>query len=125
MQSIVRVEHSKQRPYLTVSVETVRDCSISFEVRGFLLFLLAKADDWRIRPEALAKECDKHPSTIYRMLNKLIEAGYVKREDIKRRKGNGYQFSCEQVSFYTVYEDKQARTLPNVKKAGLYGPVPF
>jgi DNA-binding transcriptional ArsR family regulator len=113
---IVRVEHCKDRPYLTVAKETVRDHEVSFEARGFLMFLLAKSDDWRIRPEQLAEECGLHRATVYRLLKKLIGAGYVRRVDIKRRKDNGTIY--EQASLYTVFEDR--------KQAELYDePVPF
>ena len=104
MQSIIRVEHSKDRPYLTVSTETVRDHGVSFAARGFLMFLLAKPDDWRIRPKQLAEECGVHFTTVYDLLNKLIEAGYVSRETIVRRKVDG---TFDSGSVYTVYEDKR------------------
>lgn len=67
MRSIIRVEHGRDRPYLTVSKATVRDHAASFEARGFLMFLLAKPDDWQLRPEQLAEECDRSRSTIYRL----------------------------------------------------------
>jgi hypothetical protein len=108
MQSIIRVEHSKERPYLTVSTETVRDHEVSFEARGFLMFLLAKSDDWRVRPEQLATECGLHRSTIYRMLDVLIKAGYIQRETIVRHRADG---TFDSGSLYTVYEDKRRGNL--------------
>lgn len=115
MRSIIRVQHDADCPYLTVSKATVRDHYVSFEARGFLMFLLAKPDDWQIRPEQLAEECGLHRATIYRLLRKLISAGYVRREDIQRRKPDG---TFDSAALYTVFEDR--------KMAELYDlPVPF
>jgi hypothetical protein len=105
VRSIVRVEHDKDRPFLVVSKATVQDNSLTFEARGFLLYLLSKPDDWQIRTDHLSKETGLHRATIYRMLQKLIESGYVRRVLIKRRKPNGTIF--ESVSLYTVYESKR------------------
>jgi DNA-binding MarR family transcriptional regulator len=110
MRTIIRKVHNKDSPYLTVSKETVRDHSISFEARGFLMFLLAKPDDWQTRPEQLAEECKLHRTTIFRLLRKLIQGGYVKREEIRRRRDDGrYECGC----LYTVFEDKKDGELYN------------
>jgi DNA-binding MarR family transcriptional regulator len=109
---IVRVEHDKDRPYLTVSKGTVRDHSVSFEARGFLMFLLAKPDDWQMRPEELAEECGSSRSTVYRLLRCLIKAGYVRRDDIKRRKPDG---TFDSAALYTVFEDKNTAALYDEK----------
>ena len=115
MRSIIRVQHDKDRPYLQVSKETLRDNEVSFEARGFLCFLLAKPDDWRIRPEQLAEECGLHRTTIFRLLNRLIEADYVKRDEIRRRRADG-KFECG--SLYTVFEDRKQKALYDL-------PIPF
>lgn len=113
--SIVRVEHEKDRPYLVVAKDTVRDHTVPFDARGFLCFLLAKPDDWQVRPEEIARECGLHFTTIYKLLRKLIQAGYVHRDLIARRKPNG---TFDSVSLYTVFEDR--------KVADLYGSkIPF
>jgi DNA-binding transcriptional ArsR family regulator len=113
--SIIRVEHDKDKPYLVVSKETVRDHAVCWEARGFLMFLLAKPDDWQMRPEQLAEECGSSRSTVYRLLAKLIKAGYVRRDDIRRRKPDG---TFDSAALYTVFEDR--------KVAELYGEkIPF
>lgn len=115
MTSIIRVEHGKDCPYLAVSKATIRDHAVSFEGRGFLMFLLAKADDWRIRPEQLAEETELHRSTVYRILARLISAGYVRRDVITRRKPDG---RFDSAAIYTVFEDR--------KLAEIYGEkIPF
>jgi DNA-binding MarR family transcriptional regulator len=103
LHSIIRVEHDKNNPFVIVSTELIRDKLLSFEARGFLIFLLAKPDEWRIRPEALAKECGLHFTTIYRLIKVLIKSGYISREIITRRTPEG-RFTSG--SLYTVYEKR-------------------
>jgi DNA-binding transcriptional ArsR family regulator len=108
MQTVYRNVYDKDDPYLKVSKKTVRDREVSFEARGFLMFLLAKPDDWQIRPEEIARECGLHRATVYRLLKKLREAGYVQREDIKRRKLDG---TFDSACLYTVFESKSTAEL--------------
>jgi Mn-dependent DtxR family transcriptional regulator len=75
------------------------------------MYLLAKPDDWRIRPKQLADECGVHFTTIYDLLTKLIKAGYVKRDTIIRQKPNG---TFDSGSIYTVYEDKRRGNLDRI-----------
>jgi hypothetical protein len=115
MISIVRVEHNKDCPFLVVAKETVRDKALSFEARGFLVFLLAKPDDWTIRADVLAEECGLHRVTVYRLLKKLIEKGYVRRDVLTRRKPDG---RFDSAALYTVFETRET--------AELYGEkIPF
>jgi predicted transcriptional regulator len=118
MRCIVRVQHDKDCPYLMVSKTTVQDTSISFEARGFLAFLLSKPDDWRIRPEELAKETKLNRATIYRLIKKLREAGYINRVDIIKRNDSGTIYTS--TSIYTVYENKR-----DAKKDEVLDNVPF
>lgn len=100
------MEHDKEHPFVIVSTDTIRDHSISFEARGFFIFLLAKPDEWRIRPAQLATECKMHVATIYRLLNVLIKAGYVERQIMTRRKDTG---RFDSGSIYTVHEKRLER----------------
>jgi predicted transcriptional regulator len=111
LRTIIRVNHNADNPFLTVSKETIRDTNLDFDSLGFLIYLLAKPDDWRVRPDQLAKERHIGRVTVYRHLLKLIEAGYVLRKDIRVRESSG---RFKQTSIYTVYENKQDRTLENV-----------
>jgi predicted transcriptional regulator len=70
-----------------------------------LVFLLDKPDNWRIRPEAMAKELNVGVATVYRILDRLITSGYVHREVIRRNKNGTYQCGA----LYTVFEDKNER----------------
>ena len=111
MPNIIRVSHNKENPYMMVSKETVNYKGLDFQSLGLLMVLLSKPDTWRIRPERLAEERGISTPCIHRGLNKLIEAGYVVRDDIRIRQPNG-QF--KRAVQYTVFEDKAqaVRTTP-------------
>jgi len=103
MMNIIRVDHSKENPYLQVCRKTIRDKKLDLQAKGLLVFLLDKPDDWRVRPDALAKELGLCEKTIYTIINRLIKADYVHRE-VQRRKVDGkYQSG----SIIVVFEDKE------------------
>ena len=103
--TIIRVDHSRENPFLQLSRKTVRDRGLTWEELGFLAFLLDKPSNWRVRPEEIAKERGISRATVYNLLNKLIAKGYVHREVI-RRKANG---RFESGSITIVFEDKEYR----------------
>jgi len=99
--TVIRVEHDRERPYVMIAKSTLSDRDLSFEQRGLLAFLLTKPDDWRVRPEHLAEESGVSRATIYRLLQGLRKAGYVRREDVVSRKPDG---TFSSMSFYLVFE---------------------
>ena len=102
MPRIIRVVH-KERPFLMIDKETIRDLAPDLQALGLLVVLLAKPDDWRIRPEQLAQELKASKRSVYRVLSRLITSGFVVREDLIRRLENG---TFERRCCYTVYEDR-------------------
>jgi predicted transcriptional regulator len=113
--AIVRVTHDKENPFVVLSKSTVKDNSLSWDMLGLLVYLLAKPDNWQVRVDHLAAERGQHPATIYRLLRKLRDAGFVRRTDIVRRKPDG---RFDQACLYDVFESRES--------AELLGPkVPF
>ena len=106
MPTIIRVEHTKDKPYVLVSRQMIKDLSMDMQSKGFLVFLLSKPDNWKVRPKQLATEIKESAATVYRILNKLIKAGYVHRELIRAQLSNG-QFKT--ASIYCVFEEKDER----------------
>lgn len=43
---IIRIEHDRDRPYVTLSKSLTEDRRLSFTLRGILAYLLGKRDDW-------------------------------------------------------------------------------
>lgn len=105
MENIIKVDHSRENPYLMVCRKTVRDAGLDLQAKGLLVFLLDKPVDWKVRPDALAKELEVGQATIYRVLNRLIAAGYVHRELVRRKRDGRFQTGA----IYVVFEDKDYR----------------
>lgn len=70
-----------------------------------MIFLLDKPDDWRIRPDALAKELKVGRDTVYRLLKRLIDAGYIHRDLIKRNHEGKFQTGA----VYIIFEESDER----------------
>jgi len=102
VENIITVDHSKENPYLMICRKTIKDVDLDLQAKGLLVFLLDKPKDWRVRPDDLAKELKIGEATIYRILNRLIKAGYVHRELIKRTRDGKFQTGA----IYTIFEDK-------------------
>ena len=102
--------HSKVASnYTTISNALLCDETISFEARGMLAYLLSKPQTWQVKVTDLlrAGKCGK--ALIYRILNELISAGYVRT--VRRRDSSG---AFEQME-YEVY-GSPLTDLPDVAK---------
>jgi len=106
METIVRVDHSRENPFLQLSRKTIRDKSLSFDELGFLTYLLDKPGDWHFRADQIAKERGIGKDVIYRLLNRLIAKGFAHREVQRRKKADG---RFEAGSFVIVFEDREYR----------------
>ncbi len=82
---------------------TIRDLASDLQALGLLVVILAKPDTWRVRPEELATELQASKAKTYRLLDRLIDAGYIVREDFTRRLPSG---TFERRCCYSVYEDR-------------------
>lgn len=86
--TIQRCPHDGENPYAQISRDLIRDASISPECRWMLIYLLSMKDGWTISISQIVNHLkgmvgrDK----VYDMVNEAIEAGYIKKEIIK--KGN-------------------------------------
>jgi hypothetical protein len=76
MKSIIRVQHDKDCPYLTVAKATVNDTRLSLAERGFLLALLSLPDDWIFNVRGLASALQINKETASKHLTALVKAGY-------------------------------------------------
>ena len=108
MPCIIRVVHN-ERPFLMIDKETIRDLACDLQALGLLVVILAKHDDWRVRPEQLATEIGVTARSVYRVLARLIQAGYVSRIDETRRVGGG---RFERRTCYIIYEDRRMLAKP-------------
>jgi len=62
---------------------TINDDRLSWEAIGLLTFLLSKPDNWIISPAHLMKQRGAGRHRIYKVLNELEEAGYIRSEKVR------------------------------------------
>jgi DNA-binding MarR family transcriptional regulator len=106
--SIIRVVH-KEKPFLMIDKATIADLKPDLQALGLLVVILAKADDWQVRPEELARELGVTARSVYRIISRLIDARYIVRIDETRRKEDG---RFDRRTCYTVYEDRSMAPKP-------------
>jgi hypothetical protein len=93
---IIRREH--RRNYTTIANELINDDRLSYEVLGLLLFLLSLPDDWEIHVNQLRRRGRIGRPRMYRILNQLQQAGYLRHDRIRDQRGvltGGYWIVCE------------------------------
>jgi hypothetical protein len=105
MNSIIRVEHNVEKPYVQVSRKMLTDSEIDLQLKGFLAHLLSKPTDWKIIPALYAKEVKVSLPTLYRIMKRGIETGYIYRSLEKYQERGQWKTSCH----YVVFEDKDER----------------
>lgn len=89
--SIIRAPRPEGNFYL-LNKAISEDRRLSWGARGLLVFLLGKPDHWRVSPAHLrgeTAECSKPTGRdgIYGLLDELIKAGYVRREQPRGENG--------------------------------------
>ena len=89
--SIIRAPRPEGNFYL-LNKAISEDRRLSWAARGVLVFLLGKPDHWRVSPTHLrgeTAECSKPTGRdgIYGLLDELIKAGYVRREQPRTEAG--------------------------------------
>lgn len=80
-----REEHNEG--FTQVDNTVLRNVNLSFEARGFLVYLLSFPDDWNFTVRGLVKQTGVSKSTILRLMNELKAAGYIKLEKHKDKDG--------------------------------------
>jgi hypothetical protein len=63
------------------------DERISLEAKGMMGYILVKPDDWTVQPTDLQRRGGIGRDKTYRILNELIEAGYIERREERSEDG--------------------------------------
>lgn len=66
-------------PFTRVPNAAIEDERLDLRSRGLLVFMLSKPDGWTFRERALAKQAGVGRDQVRSAMQKLIEAGYVRR----------------------------------------------
>lgn len=112
--TIFRAEHSKDNPYTVISNKLLRDPNIKRSDKGLLVELLSWGDKHRVCVQALVNRGKEGRDAIQGMLNRLDEAGYIKKTQIKNSDGTFgkvvYQIfeSAQDGKIMAVIEDGQS-----------------
>ena len=94
--TIIRATH-RDRAFI-IDQRTIDDDSLSWAALGLLSCLLSRPDGWTLRVEELCECGDLGRDGIYRLLNELREAGYMRYEQERDEYG---RIRC---GSYTIYE---------------------
>ena len=96
--TIMRVEKNKENPYLMLNKTSLNDKKLSWKAKGLHAYLMSLPDDWKIYIEELMTHAKDARDSTRTAVNELIDAGYIKRTDIKDERG---RFCGKE---YIVYE---------------------
>lgn len=93
---IRRAAHGADNPYFLVRRATAQDDALSWEALGLLTYVLSKPDDWSVKPSDLRQRCGR--DKVYKILNELIGARYVRRVENLDDKGRHVS------TYYEIFE---------------------
>lgn len=116
--TLQRCPHDQENPYAIVSRAAIRDETISPESRWLIMYLLSMKDGWKINTHQLLNHVKPHMGRMrfYKMLNECMEAGYIKREEIKvvmRRPDGSYKGCLKRVRYYVSETPKFKKCFQN------------
>ncbi len=97
----------KTRPitgFAQIPNKTLQDTTITSKARGILTYLLSFPEDWAVSIQALSKQLIEGRDSISAAFDELIAAGYVIREQERRKDG-----SFGELTYY-VYAEKQGQS---------------
>ncbi|WP_058710605.1 hypothetical protein [Paenibacillus jamilae] len=82
--STIRVAKKKEFPYIQIDKFAIdEDSRISWQAKGLLTYLIGKPDDWIVRIGDLVKRASNGRDAVYSIINELIDAGYIEREQVR------------------------------------------
>ncbi len=89
----------KDGEFFLLSRKTCQDKTLSYEALGMLAYLMSHTDDWRPIVSDLQREKSCGRDRVYRIMNELIEKGFMTRTITRNEKGHIAQID------YVVYEE--------------------
>ena len=115
--------------FTTIPNSLIQNTDLTLEARGLLIFLLSKPSDWKVNVKNLSQDNDIGRDKCYKIINALIDSGYIVRNEEKVKGRYNY-------TEYFVYPEKQRNTNRNrnnnwkkaydhsSKKRSVYRPQP-
>ena len=95
---IHRSEHYKE--FLRVDWSVIRDSNLSFEARGFLVFMLSMSDDWEFSIMGLSALTGLSKNVVMRLVKELKDNGYItqKKKHDKAGHFNSYEWHIYEIT---------------------------
>ena len=72
------IKSGHREPFTVLYKSAIRDTRLSFEMLGFLTYMLDKPPDWEFTISGMAKERGIGKDTVRRLVGRLEEVGYLK-----------------------------------------------
>ena len=104
---IIRIEHDRDRPYVTLSKSLTEDRRLSFTLRGILAYLLGKRDDWTTYMGEVEASGTEGREAIKAAFAEGRRYGYIRTIEHRSEKG---RLSYEHI----IYERPLAEPVPDV-----------
>ncbi|WP_051540306.1 helix-turn-helix domain-containing protein [Clostridium ihumii] len=83
---IIRVNKSKDNPYILLNKTALEDANLSFKAKGILAYLMSKPDNWKCSIIDLKKNSKDGRDSLYAGLKELRKHGYLIKRPIKNDK---------------------------------------
>lgn len=100
------ITRKRRDSFAIVPNAIANDERLTFEERGVLIYLLAKPDDWNVSVVDLQRRGGFGRDKAYRILQKLVTVGYIRRKQSKDASGRFTSYD------YDVYDDAVPDELP-------------
>lgn len=118
--STIRVA-KRENPYITIDKYAIdNDARISWQAKGLLTYLIGKPNDWVVRIGDLVKRSRNGEDAVRAIMNELIAAGYIEREQSRASDGSGKFAEISHVVYETPLHDRPIKSLGK----GKFAPVP-
>jgi len=98
--SVVKIA-SRVGGFTIMQKDCMEDTALSWNAKGLFAYLMGQYEDWEIRIDVLIGKSNQGKCVVYRSLNELIEAGYMKRVTARDEGGRHKE------TIYHVYETRQ------------------
>ncbi len=83
---IERCPHDRKNPYAQITRDILQNPDLSFELRGFLSFLLSLPDNWKISAAHIQKTQKISKRRYQKLINEAVEKGYMMKVAYKDKK---------------------------------------
>lgn len=105
--SVVKIA-SRVGGFTIMQKDCMEDAALSWNAIGLFAYLMGQYEDWQILIDVLVGKSSQGKHVVYRSLNELIKAGYMKRETVRDERGR------HKKTIYHAYETRQLAELSTV-----------